>query len=584
MGTKEDVRSRLDIVDVISAHVRLTPAGKGRLKGLCPFHREKSPSFQVDTEQGYYYCFGCKSGGDVFAFTMRAENLSFGDALRTLAERAGVPIEAKYGERSSRDLYDVNAFALAFYRQHLTGAPLAYLTARGVTPDTTDAFELGYAPGEWDALLKHARTRGISERQLLDAGLLSEHPSTGRVYDRFRGRLMFPIRDALGRLVGFGGRVLGDQKPKYLNTPETDIFKKGELLYGLHKARPAVQGSGELTIVEGYLDVLLMHQHGFTNTAATLGTALSDGHAALLARQGVRSLALLFDRDEAGQRATLAGLDQVIGARFAVRALSVSGAKDPADVLAAGGAATIHAALSGGQDEVSYRVGTVLAQHDAATTAGKRAILHALLPRMQSLDPLDDVAQRMRDLVCERLDIKREAMLEWITSTARRRVLTDTQLNGMRVTGRDEHHDELELLKAVLQYPKAARSLDLTRAWRLPLMVQVLRAAQTARSADDIIRTFDGHADQQTLIRLLFEARGAALDTEEARDVAAAAAERASHEIETKLSINDLRAEIARLSKQALELDGPERTELLSQIRDLSRAVEAEKRARLARR
>ena len=180
MGTKEDVRTRLNIAEIVGEHVHLSPAGKGRMKGLCPFHKEKSPSFQVDTEQGYFYCFGCKAGGDVFSFVQQTENLSFGDALRKLAERAGVQVEAKYGERSSRDLYDVNAFALAYFREKLPGPALDYLSRRGLSGATIDAFELGYAPDGWDGLLKHARVKGLSERQLLDAGLLTENRSEER--------------------------------------------------------------------------------------------------------------------------------------------------------------------------------------------------------------------------------------------------------------------------------------------------------------------------------------------------------------------------------------------------------------------
>ncbi len=267
MGSKEEVRERISIADVIGEYVQLVPAGRGRLKGLCPFHKEKSPSFQVDVEQGYFYCFGCKAGGDMFSFVQRQENLSFGDALRKLADKAGVTVETRYGEKTSRDQYDVNAFALAYFRENLSGPGLEYFRRRGLTDETIEKFELGYAPDGWDGLLKRARTRGLTERQLLEAGLLSENVESGRVYDRFRGRVMFPIRDHLGRLCGFGGRVLGDEKPKYLNTPETEAFRKGELLYGLNFAREGVREGGsrsELIVVEGYMDVIAMHQAGFT--------------------------------------------------------------------------------------------------------------------------------------------------------------------------------------------------------------------------------------------------------------------------------------------------------------------------------
>lgn len=192
----------------------------------------------MDTDQGYFYCFGCKAGGDVFSFVQRSENLSFGDALRKLAERVGIQVEAKYGERTSRDLYDVNAFALAYFREHLPGPALDYFRRRGTADETIAAFELGYAPDGWDGLLKHARVKGLNERQLLEAGLLTENAENGRVYDRFRGRVMFPIRDHLGRLVGFGGRVLDDTKPKYLNTPKPTPSARARCCTGWTRRAP----------------------------------------------------------------------------------------------------------------------------------------------------------------------------------------------------------------------------------------------------------------------------------------------------------------------------------------------------------
>lgn len=584
MGTKEDIRARLGIVDLIGEYVQLTPAGTGRFKGLCPFHKEKTPSFQVDAAQGYFYCFGCKAGGDVFSFLMRVENLPFGDAMRKLADRVGIAVETSYGERLSRDLYDVNAFALEYFREHLSGPGLDYFRRRQLDFQTIDKFELGYAPPEWDGLLKRGKARGISERQLLEAGLLSENTETGRLYDRFRGRVMFPIRDHLGRLVGFGGRVLGDEKPKYLNSPETEVFKKGELLYGYDKARPVAQKSGELVVVEGYMDVIAMHQHGFDTAVATLGTSLTAEHATLLQRQGVRSLALLFDRDAAGQRATLAGLDQVIGARFSVRALTVPDGKDPADTLVAGGIETLRATLAGGVDEVEFRVRAALEQHDVKTTAGKRALLQMLLPRMQSQDPLDDVAERVRARVAEALDIKPQALLEWIASKAKRKTLSDVQIEGMQNSRHKEESDELELLKAILQSPQLLEKLDGLRAWRNETVKKVMLAARGTRSAEEIIANFDGQPEQQLLIRLLFEARTPGLiGRENARSFeenAVGRNEQAVHQIESKLTIDELREELARLKKQVMAAAPAEQMGLLKQIQELQRAVEAEKRAR----
>ncbi|TDE85109.1 DNA primase [Deinococcus sp. S9] len=577
------MRARLNIADVIGEHVRLTPAGKGRLKGLCPFHQEKSPSFQVDTEQGYFYCFGCKAGGDVFSFVQRIENLSFGDALRKLAERAGVQLEARYGERSSRDLYDVNAFALAYFREHLPGPALDYLRQRGLTDQTIEAFELGYAPEGWDGLLKRARARNLSERQLLEAGLLIENPESGRVYDRFRGRVMFPIRDHLGRLVGFGGRVLDDSKPKYLNTPETDAFKKGELLYGLDKARAGLGNGAELIVVEGYMDVIALHQHGFTGAVASLGTALTAEHAALLERLGAQRLVLMFDRDEAGLKATLAGLDQVLGAKFHVRATSVPSGKDPADALLAGDLQGIRNALAGGLDEARYRVQAAVEAHGIDTSEGKRRVLLALLPRMQNLDPLDEGAERIRALTCELLGIQPQALLDWISSKARRRTLTDTHLAGMRMHPAEEDR-ELALLRQLLVDPTLLAKLDGSMPWRNEAVRKVMLAAQGAQSPDDILEVFRGQPEEQLLIRLLFEGRNTgalsrdtnALYEQKVTAYAAAAVD----DIQVGLSIDSMRAEVDLLKRQVAQASPPEQLALLKQIQELQRAIEAEKRAR----
>ena len=584
MGTKEDVRTRLNIAEIVGEHVHLSPAGKGRLKGLCPFHKEKSPSFQVDTEQGYYYCFGCKAGGDVFSFVQQTENLSFGDALRKLAERAGVQVEAKYGERSSRDLYDVNAFALAYFREKLPGPALDYLSRRGLSGATIDAFELGYAPDGWDGLLKHARVKGLSERQLLDAGLLTENPENGRIYDRFRGRVMFPIRDHLGRLVGFGGRVLDDSKPKYLNTPDTEAFRKGELLYGLDKARAALKDSrSELVVVEGYMDVITMHQHGFTGAVASLGTALTADHATLLERLGVQGITLLFDQDEAGLKATLSGLDQVVGAKFRVRATSVPSGKDPADTLLAGGDAALREALSGGLDEVKYRVQAAIDRHGVSTSEGKRRILTELLPRMQNLDPLDEIAEGVRNAACETLDIKPGALMEWIGSKAKRRQLTDTHLAGMSTVRSEEDH-ELSLLRQLLVNPSLLAKLDGTTPWRNEAVRKVMLALQGAGGSGDILELFRGQPEEQLLIRLMFEGRDSGTisraHAEQYDQKRGAYAATAVDDIQVSMSIDAMRAEVGLLSAQVGAAAPTEQLGMLKQIQELQRAIEAEKRGR----
>ena len=586
MGSKEEVRERINISDVIGEYVQLSPAGRGRLKGLCPFHKEKSPSFQVDVEQGYFYCFGCKAGGDMFSFVQRQENLSFGDALRKLADKAGVTVETRYGEKTSRDLYDVNAFALAYFRENLGGPGLEYFRRRGLTDQTIERFELGYAPDGWDGLLKRAKARGVNERQLLDAGLMSENVESGRIYDRFRGRVMFPIRDHLGRLSGFGGRVLGDEKPKYLNTPETEAFRKGELLYGLNLAREALKDSpsgGELIVVEGYMDVIAMQQAGFTGAVATLGTALTAEHATLLSRLGVAGLSLMFDRDEAGLKATLSGLDQVLGAKFRVRATSVPNGKDPADAIMSGDIDAVRKALAGGIDEIQYRVRAAAESFGTDTQDGKRKVLMALLPRMQNLDPLDEGAEQMRERACELLGIRPAALLDWISSKAKRKTLSDTQMVGMSASRGEEDH-ELALLRQILVNPGLLAKLDGQTPWRNQMVGKVMLAAQGASSPEAILELFRGQPEEQLLIRLLFEGRDpgtlsrAGNESYEQKVQSYAAA--ATDDIVVGLNIDSLRGEVDLLKSQIGTAEASEQMAMLRQISELQRAIEAEKRSR----
>ncbi|WP_425148289.1 DNA primase [Deinococcus sp.] len=594
MGSKEEVRDRISIADVIGEYVQLAPAGRGRLKGLCPFHKEKSPSFQVDTEQGYFYCFGCKAGGDMFSFVQRQENLSFGDALKKLAEKAGVSVETRYGEKTSRDIYEVNAFALAYFREHLPGPGLEYFRRRGLSDATTERFELGYAPEGWDGLLSRARTRGLSERQLLEAGLLSENVESGRVYDRFRGRVMFPIRDHLGRLTGFGGRVLGDEKPKYLNTPETEAFKKGELLYGLNLAREGLRqtGSGaggeqsaELIVVEGYMDVIAMQQAGFGGAVATLGTALTAEHATLLSRLGVGGLSLMFDHDQAGLKATLSGLDQVVGSRFRVRATNVPNGKDPADAVMSGpdGVAAVRRALAAGVDEAQFRVRAAIEKHGKETRDGKRQVLMELLPRLQAGDILDEGAARVRDVVCDELDIEPAVLLDWLRSKAKRKTLTDTHMAALSA-GRGEESHELALLRQILVDPALLAKLDGQTPWRNQMVGKVLLAAQGASSPEAILELFRGQPEEAVLIRLLFEGRDpgtlSRAGSEQYEQKVHGYASAAVDDIAVGLTIDSLRSEVDLLKAQLKSAALGEQRGMLLQISELQRAIEAEKRTR----
>jgi len=454
---KELIRERLNIADVIGEMVALKPAGRGQMKGLCPFHSEKTPSFHVHLDRGFYYCFGCQAKGDIFDFVMQTQGLGFGDALRVLGDRAGVEVGAPSpGSGRRRDLFDVNAMALAYFRGHLAGDALTYLEGRGLTRASIDAFELGFAPEGWDGLLKHALTKGVRDDDLLSAGLTIEN-ERGRRYDRFRNRVMFPIKDAMGRVVGFSGRVLADGEPKYMNTPETELFHKGELLYGLDRARPVIRKSGEVIVVEGYMDVIALHQTGFDNAVAALGAALTEQQAEQLARLDAKRVHLAFDADDAGQRAVLAGLDQAVGRRLLVSAVRVPHGKDPADAVLGGHADAFREALDHGLSEVEFRFRRVLERFDRSTIDGQRQILEELAPVLVPRDVFDPVAAEMRRLVIDHLGMEGPRLDAWIDANHRRqRPLSETQVRGMRrrrVEVDQVRAVELEIVALLLSRP-----------------------------------------------------------------------------------------------------------------------------------
>ncbi|MGQ9595478.1 MAG: DNA primase [Anaerolineae bacterium] len=318
MGAVDEIKERLDIVEVISAYVPLKKAGRN-YKGLCPFHTEKTPSFVVFPETGTWHCFGaCGTGGDLFTFIMRKENMTFGEALRFLAGKAGVtlepPSERKQAEDAQRQrLLEVLSAATLYYHNLLLHAPAAqparqHLASRHLEPRTWQTFQLGYAPGEWRALSSYLLEKGYALEDLVTAGLVVVPEEREGHYDRFRHRLIIPIRDRQGRVVGFGARALDESQPKYLNSPQSPLFDKGRLLFGLDSAWEAIRTTGRAVIVEGYMDVLMARQHGMDNVVATMGTALTEAHLSQLARLAPR-IVLAMDADEAGNQATLRGLN-----------------------------------------------------------------------------------------------------------------------------------------------------------------------------------------------------------------------------------------------------------------------------------
>ncbi|MBN1956176.1 MAG: DNA primase [Anaerolineae bacterium] len=318
MSVVDEVKERLDIVEVIQSYVPLKKAGRN-YKGLCPFHAEKTPSFVVFPDSGTWHCFGaCGTGGDVFTFVMKRENLDFGEALAMLARRAGVELTPRSPQAAEADqrldlLREINQ-ATALYYHHLllnsAGAAraLSYMEGRGFSRDTLERFQVGYAPERWDGLLRYLTGKGYAAADLAEAGVISERDDGSGYHDRFRRRIIFPIRDQQGRTIGFGGRILSEGTPKYLNSPQTPLFDKSSVLYGLDLARQGIRAAGAAVIVEGYTDVLMAHQYGLNNVVAQMGTALTEQQLKLLKRLTSRFV-LALDPDAAGDQATLRGLD-----------------------------------------------------------------------------------------------------------------------------------------------------------------------------------------------------------------------------------------------------------------------------------
>lgn len=334
----EKIKENTDIVEIIGEKVKLKRTG-ANFMGLCPFHSEKSPSFSVNQQKQFYKCFGCGEGGDVFSFLMKTQQLNFFDAVQLLAERAGIDLpredKAEAGRRMAREtLENINRTAARFYFDNLRARPDArkYFLDRGITEQTITRFGLGYAPDSWDAAYHYLKQKGFRDEDIRESGLMSGIEQ-GKCYDRFRNRLMFPVFDYRGRVTGFGARVLDDSKPKYLNSPETLLFRKGTNLYGLNFfVKNRRREDDQLIIVEGYMDCIALHQAGIHQAVAALGTALTREQARLMKRY-VQKVITAFDSDTAGQIATLRGLEILVDEGFEVKILSMPEGKDPDDLV-----------------------------------------------------------------------------------------------------------------------------------------------------------------------------------------------------------------------------------------------------------
>ena len=355
-----ELRMRCDIEDVVSGYVQLKRRGKN-LVGLCPFHNEKTPSFTVYPENGSFYCFGCGAGGEVVSFIRRAENLDFTEAVRFLCDRVGMVMPSDGFDDSlaqkRRKIYDMNREAAKFFHECLMSekgkAALEYYLNRGYTKKTIIRFGLGYAPNEWRALLTHLREKGYSYEDIYEANLAQKSDKNGKVsfYDNFRNRVIVPIIDPRGNVVAFGGRVLDDSKPKYINTSDTPVYKKSLGVFGLNFAKNSKEKS--LILVEGYMDAIALHQAGFTNSIACLGTALTGEMAHLLSRYADEIL-IAYDNDEAGHKATERAIKIFSSIGMKMRVIRLSGGKDPDEILKKFGPEKIRNLIDGAENDIEF--------------------------------------------------------------------------------------------------------------------------------------------------------------------------------------------------------------------------------------
>ncbi|MDX9709542.1 MAG: DNA primase [Trichloromonas sp.] len=342
-GTIREIRERADIVEVVSAYVALKRSGHNHL-GLCPFHGEKTPSFNVNSAKQIFHCFGCGVGGDVFSFLMRMEGLAFPEVVRKLGERVGIRIEeetvspAELRRREERErLARINEVACDYYHQILLDGPEGapgrqYLRQRGYDGETARAFRLGFAPERWDGLAEHLTRKGFDAKEARELGLIRPGKEGRGDYDLFRNRLLFPIIGLGGKVAAFGGRVLDDRLPKYLNSPESPLYHKGRMLYGLAQGREAMRKNDTAIVVEGYFDHLALHRAGFANAAATCGTALTEEHGRLLQRYAKKVL-LLFDQDRAGRKATFRAMEVLLPLGLSVAVVPLDAGEDPDSFL-----------------------------------------------------------------------------------------------------------------------------------------------------------------------------------------------------------------------------------------------------------
>lgn len=422
----QELKLRSDITEIASSYVNLKRHGRNMV-GLCPFHGEKTPSFNIYTENGSFYCFGCGAGGDVITFIMKIENLDYVEAVKFLAQRAGMEMpENTYDDSLSKlrmRIYEANREAARFFHATLLSqrgqSGLSYLRGRALSDRTIRHFGLGFADDDWNSLCNHLKNKGFSEYEIYSANLAFKRKNGNGIYDRFVNRVMFPIIDLRGNVIAFGGRIMTDEKPKYLNTSDTPVFKKSENLFSLNNAKSS--GTRTLILCEGYMDVIALNQAGFTNAVATLGTALTNEQAVLMKRYADEVI-ICYDADGAGQKATARAIDILRNAGLPIKILTVPSGKDPDEFIRSkgeNGPAAFKLLIEKCGNDIEYRLMKLKENYNLNTTDGKVAFLNEAVKIVATIEsPIErDV---FASKLCAELEIDKNAFLEQISKVKRR--------------------------------------------------------------------------------------------------------------------------------------------------------------------
>lgn len=493
----DELIARSDIVSVVSRYVSLTRRGSGSL-GLCPFHNEKTPSFSVSSDKQFFHCFGCGAGGDVISFVMKIENLDFSDAVVRLAEWAGMEVpQSSYGadDRSKRKrAQEACREAARFFHERLRddggASARQYLLGRGLAPATITRFGLGYAPNAWNEMMDELLRRGFSKAELLDAGLVTTG-KTGRIYDRFRARAMFPIIDVRGTVIGFGGRIMGDGEPKYLNSPESAVFNKRKNLYALNLAKSS--RADYMLLAEGYMDVIALHQAGFDSAVASLGTSLTDEQAQLISKYKSR-VVIAYDSDKAGRAATERAMDILKRAGLEVRVITMTGAKDPDEFIKKFGrdryARLIEAALPAAE----YRLASAKQELDLSDDKQRVQYLKAAagqLARLPSAIEREIYAGR----IAKETGVTRDAILQE-AERERKRLIREKK--------REEERKVLDPVNAIMPKDRAARYKNPRSAVAEEGLVTV--CASDVKTAERVTERISGKMFSSELLGRVFDA------------------------------------------------------------------------------